>query len=58
MKNAEWTPAMVESAARKIRKIESNMSLSAVLFSSVAGIVTFFAFFLFTINRKGRPLLQ
>ena len=48
MKNGEWTPAMVEKAARKIRKLESNMSLSAVLFSSVAGIVTFFAFLLFT----------
>lgn len=48
MKNAEWTPAMVERAARKIRKLESNMSLSAVLLSSVTGIVTFFAFILFT----------
>lgn len=48
MKNDEWTPAMVERAARKIRKLESNMSLSAVLLSSVTGIVTFFVFILFT----------
>lgn len=48
MKNAEWTPAMVESAARKIRKIEGKMSLSAVLFSSAAGIAAFFGFILFT----------
>lgn len=48
MKNAEWTPAMVERASRKIRKIESGMSLSAFLISSVTGIVTFFGFILFT----------
>lgn len=45
MKNAEWTPAMVESAARKIRKIESEMSLSAFLISSVAGIIISIAFY-------------
>ena len=39
MKNAEWTPAMVERAARKIRKLESEMSLSAFLISSAAGII-------------------
>ena len=44
MKNAEWTPAMVESAARKIRKIERKTSLSAVLFSSAAGIIISIAF--------------
>lgn len=45
MKNAEWTPAMVERAARKIRKLESNMSLSAVLISSAAGIIISIAFY-------------
>lgn len=45
MKNAEWTPAMVESAARKIRKIERKTSLSAVLFSSAAGIIISIAFY-------------
>ena len=45
MKNAEWTPAMVERAARKIRKIERKTSLSAVLFSSAAGIIISIAFY-------------
>ena len=45
MKNAEWTPAMVESAARKIRKIETKTSLSAVLISSAAGIIISIAFY-------------
>ena len=45
MKNAEWTPAMVESAARKIRKIETKTSLSAVLLSSAAGIIISIAFY-------------
>ena len=45
MKNAEWTPAMVESAARKIRKIETKTSLSAVLISSAAGIIISVAFY-------------
>ena len=44
MKNAEWTPAMVERTARKIRKIERKTSLSAVLFSSAAGIIISIAF--------------
>lgn len=45
MKNAEWTPVMVERAARKIRKIERKTSLSAVLFSSAAGIIISIAFY-------------
>lgn len=45
MKNAEWTPAMVERTARKIRKIETKTSLSAVLFSSAAGIIISIAFY-------------
>lgn len=45
MKNAEWTPAMVESAARKIRKIETKTSLSAFLISSAAGIIISIAFY-------------
>lgn len=45
MKNAEWTPAMVERAARKIRKIETKTSLSAVLISSAAGIIISIAFY-------------
>ena len=45
MKNAEWTPAMVESAAKKIRKIETKTSLSAVLLSSAAGIIISIAFY-------------
>ena len=45
MKNAEWTPAMVERTARKIRKIERKTSLSAVLFSSAAGIIISIAFY-------------
>ena len=45
MKNAEWTPAMVERASRKIRKLESEMSLSAFLISSVAGIIISIAFY-------------
>ena len=45
MKNAEWTPAMVESAARKIRKTETETSLSAVLISSAAGIIISIAFY-------------
>jgi hypothetical protein len=45
MKNAEWTPVMVERTARKIRKIERKTSLSAVLFSSAAGIIISIAFY-------------
>ncbi len=45
MKNAEWTPAMVESAAKKMRKIETKTSLSAVLLSSAAGIIISIAFY-------------
>lgn len=45
MKNAEWTPVMVERTARKIRKIETKTSLSAVLFSSAAGIIISIAFY-------------
>ena len=45
MKNAEWTPAMVERAARKIRKIETKTSRSAVLISSAAGIIISIAFY-------------
>lgn len=48
MKNDEWTPAMVEKAARKIRELEGNMSLSAVLISSVIGTATFFTCISFT----------
>ena len=36
---------MVESAARKIRKIETKTSLSAVLISSAAGIIISIAFY-------------
>ena len=45
MKNAEWTPVMVERTARKIRKIETKTSLSAVLISSAAGIIISIAFY-------------
>ena len=45
MKNDKWTPAMVERASRKIRKIESEMSLSAFLISSAAGIIISIAFY-------------
>ena len=45
MKNAEWTPVMVERTARKIRKIERKTSLSAVLISSAAGIIISIAFY-------------
>ena len=45
MKNTEWTPVMVERTARKIRKIERKTSLSAVLFSSTAGIIISIAFY-------------
>lgn len=45
MKNAEWTPVMVERTARKIRKIERKTSLSAVLFSSAVGIIISIAFY-------------
>lgn len=45
MKNAEWTPVMVERTARKIRKIERKTSLSAVLLSSAAGIIISIAFY-------------
>lgn len=61
MKNAEWTPAMVERAARKIRKIESKMFLSAVLLSSVLGIIISIAFYslikilAFGISAAGEP---
>ena len=61
LKNAEWTPAMVERAARKIRKIEKKTSLSAVLLSSVTGIVASIAFYslikilVFRISMAGEP---
>lgn len=61
MKDAEWTPAMVESAARKIRKIETKTSLSAVLLSSAAGIIISTAFYslikilAFGISAAGEP---
>lgn len=61
MKNVEWTPAMVERAARKIRKIESKMFLSAVLLSSVLGIIISIAFYslikilAFGISMAGEP---
>ena len=61
MKNAEWTPAMVERAARKIRKIERKTSLSAVLLSSVLGIIISIAFYslikilAFGISAAGEP---
>lgn len=58
MKNAEWTPAMVERTARKIRKIESEMSLSAFLISSVTGIATFFGFIDYLLNLEKEKIYE
>lgn len=43
MKNAEWTPAMVEKAARRIRRGEGMMNIPAVLLSLCAGVLVFLA---------------